>query len=183
MKLIILSRDGVINFGSDNLIKSADEWEPIPGSLQAMGRLSQAGYTLVIATNQSGLARGLYDIQTLYDIHAKLGRMLEQYGGHVSSVFFCPHGPDDDCDCRKPKDGLFRDIMARYQRTLDGVPAIGDAMRDVEAARSAGARPILVRTGKGEKTLQKAKPKQLKGVPVYNDLADAADAILAEMSE
>jgi D-glycero-D-manno-heptose 1,7-bisphosphate phosphatase len=180
MKLIILSRDGVINHGSTSLIKSADEWTPIVGSLQAMGRLYQAGYTLVIATNQSGIARGLYDVQTLHAIHEKMARMLEQYGGQVESVFFCPHGPDEGCDCRKPKDGLFRDIMTRYQRDLKDVPAVGDALRDIQAARSAGAQPILVRTGKGEYTLQSADAKELKGVPVYKDLMELADALLAE---
>jgi D-glycero-D-manno-heptose 1,7-bisphosphate phosphatase len=180
MKLIILTRDGVINHGSDELIKSVDEWHPIDGSLQAMGRLYQAGYTLVIATNQSGIAKGLYDIQTLHAIHAKMGRMLEQYGGQVDSVFFCPHAPEEDCDCRKPRDGLFRDIMTRYQCSLKNVPAIGDCLRDIQAARSAGAQPVLVKTGKGENTLEKAKKKDLKGVPVYQDLAEVADAILAE---
>ena len=180
MKMIILSRDGVINHGSASLIKSVDEWTPIDGSLQAMGRLYQAGYTLVVATNQSGIARGLYDVQTLHAIHTKMGRMLEQYGGQVESIFFCPHGPDENCACRKPNDGLFRDIMARYQRNLDDVPAVGDALRDIQAARSAGAQPVLVKTGKGEETLHKADPKELQGVPVYNDLQELADAILAE---
>lgn len=180
MKLIILTRDGVINHGSDSLVKSVDEWQPIAGSLQAMGRLYQAGYTLVVATNQSGIAKGLYDVQTLHAIHAKMGRMLEQYGGQVDSIFFCPHSDEDNCMCRKPKDGLFRDIMTRYQCSLEGVPAVGDTLRDIQAARSARAQPILVKTGKGERTLQKAPPQELKDVPVYTNLAEVADAILAE---
>ncbi len=180
MKLIILARDGVINHGSDTLIKTVDEWLPIDGSLQAMGRLCQAGYSLVIATNQSGIARSLYDIQTLHAIHARMGRMLEQYGGHVDSVFFCPHSPQEACNCRKPKDGMFRDIMTRYQCSLAGIPAIGDTLRDIQAARSAGAQPILVKTGKGEQTLEKATKEELKDIAVYKDLAAFADATLAE---
>ena len=180
MKLIILAHDGVINHGSDEYIKSVDEWEPIPGSLQAMGRLFQAGYTLVIVTNQSGIARGFYDIETLHAMHSKMGRMLEQYGGHVDAVFFCPHGPKDDCDCRKPKDGMFQEIIKRYQCDLKNVPAIGDTLRDLQAAKSAGAEPILVKTGKGETTIASTGFSELEGVAVYNNLAEFADAVLME---
>ena len=180
MKLIILDRDGVINQDSDNFIRSVDEWQPIPGSLQAMGRLYQAGYTLVIATNQSGIARGYYDVATLHAMHEKMAALLEQYGGQVDSIFFCPHGPKDNCECRKPADGMFQDIITRYQRNLNNVPAIGDSLRDLQAAQAAGARPILVKTGKGMRTLEKASKKDLKGVAVYKDLTEVADVILAE---
>lgn len=177
MKLIILDRDGVINQDSDDYIKSVEEWLPIPGSMQAMGRLYQAGYTLVVATNQSGIARGYFDLLTLHAMHVKMGKLLEQYGGQVDAVFFCPHGPDDKCDCRKPKDGMLRDIAKRYQVNLSGVHVIGDSFRDIESARSVGARPILVRTGKGERTLRK-HAAELEGVPVFKDLAEAVAAII-----
>lgn len=179
MKLIILDRDGVINIDSDEYIKSVEEWEPIPGSLQAMGRLCQAGYTLAVLTNQSGIARGMFDLETLYAIHQKMDALLEQYGGQVAAVFFCPHGPGDECDCRKPKAGMFHDLASRFQCDLDDVPSIGDSLRDIQAARQAGASPILVRTGKGERTLA-AGGKELSGVPVYKDLAEVADVILGE---
>ena len=180
MKLIILDRDGVINHDSDNYIKSVDEWEPIPGSLQAMGRLFQAGYSLVVVTNQSGIARGLYDIETLHSMHSKMDRLLEQYGGQVDAVFFCPHRPKDKCECRKPKDGIFQEIIKRYQCDLKNVPAIGDSFRDLQAAKSAGAEPILVKTGKGERTLANTEASELEGIAVYNNLAEVADAILME---
>ncbi|HEX5637798.1 MAG TPA: D-glycero-beta-D-manno-heptose 1,7-bisphosphate 7-phosphatase [Gammaproteobacteria bacterium] len=177
MKLIILDRDGVINQDSDDYIKSVEEWLPIPGSMQAMGKLYQAGYTLVVATNQSGIARGYFDLLTLHAMHAKMGKLLDQYGGQVDAVFFCPHGPDDKCECRKPKDGMLRDIASRYETNLNGVIVIGDSFRDIESARSVGAKPILVRTGKGERTLRK-HAAELNGVPVYRDLAEAVTVIL-----
>ncbi|MFW2372493.1 MAG: D-glycero-beta-D-manno-heptose 1,7-bisphosphate 7-phosphatase [Gammaproteobacteria bacterium] len=179
MKLIILDRDGVINVDSDDYIKSVDEWEPIAGSLQAMGRLCQAGYTLAVMTNQSGIARHMFDLETLHAMHKKMDGLLEQYGGQVAAVFFCPHGPNDDCDCRKPKVGMYHDLAARFQCGFDGVPSIGDSLRDIQAARKAGASPVLVRTGKGERTLQ-AGDEELSGVPVFKDLAEVADVILGE---
>ena len=178
MKLIILDRDGVINQDSDAYIKTVDEWLPIPGSLEAMGKLCQAGYTLVVATNQSGIARGYFDLPILHAMHAKMGKFLEQYGGQVDAVFFCPHGPDDNCECRKPRDGLLRDIGMRYQINLTGIPVIGDSLRDIQSAQSVGAKPILVRTGKGERTLIK-HGAELANVPVYKDLAAAVTALLS----
>lgn len=183
MKLIILDRDGVINEDSDAYIKSAEEWHPIPGSLLAMGKLCQAGYTLVVATNQSGIARGYYDLEALHAMHRKMDNHLEAYGGRVDSVFFCPHGPNDKCDCRKPKDGLYRDIARRYQMDLDAVPAIGDSYRDLQAARSAGADPILVKTGKGIQTVSELKQKDKNTIPVFNNLSEAAEHILHQNHE
>ncbi len=178
MKLIILDRDGVINEDSDEYIKSPDEFIPIPGSLESIARLKQAGYTVVVATNQSGVARRLFDIGTLDSIHAKLHRELARYGVSLDAIFFCPHGPDEKCACRKPKPGMFHDIGARLQTQICGVPAIGDSLRDIEAAREVDATPILVRTGKGEVAL-KQNPDALRGVPVFDNLAAAVDALLA----
>ncbi|MFN3544146.1 MAG: D-glycero-beta-D-manno-heptose 1,7-bisphosphate 7-phosphatase [Thiobacillus sp.] len=176
MKLIILDRDGVINFDSAQFIKSPDEWKPIPGSLEAIARLTHEGWRVVVATNQSGLARGLFEMATLNAIHAKMHKAVAQAGGRIEAVFFCPHGADMNCDCRKPKPGLFDEIAARYGRDLQGVPAIGDSLRDLQAAASVGARPMLVRTGKGEKTL--AAGGLPAGTPVFADLADAVDHLL-----
>jgi D-glycero-D-manno-heptose 1,7-bisphosphate phosphatase len=177
MKLIVLDRDGVINEDSDEYIKSPEEFIPIPGSLEAIARLTQAGWRVVVATNQSGIARGYYDLATLHRIHDKLRQQLAALGGQIEAIFYCPHGPDDQCECRKPKPGLFRDIEARLQTSLHGVPAIGDSLRDLEAAQAVGALPILVRTGKGARTV--AKRTGLEGVPVYPNLAAAVDALLS----
>ena len=175
MSLIILDRDGVINHDSDDFIKSPAEWEPIEGSLEAIARLNYAGFRVVVITNQSGIARGLLDVEMLNRIHSKMRRMLSQVGGKIEAIMFCPHGPDDDCDCRKPKPGAFQDVAHRLRLNLENVPAVGDSIRDLEAAQAAGARPILVRTGKGAVTEQNGIPK---GVPVYDDLAAVADALL-----
>jgi D-glycero-D-manno-heptose 1,7-bisphosphate phosphatase len=170
MKLVILDRDGVINHDSDQFIKSPEEWKPIPGSLEAIAQLTQAGYRVVVASNQSGLGRGLFDMAMLNAIHAKMHKSLSLAGGRIDAVFFCPHPADSDCDCRKPKAGLFRDIAKRYHMDLKGVPAIGDARRDMEAARAVGAMPILVKTGKGAATLEEGLPYEVK---VFDDLARA----------
>jgi len=175
MPLIILDRDGVINQDSDDFIKSPAEWQPIDGSLEAIARLNYAGYRVVVITNQSGVARGLLDIETLTRIHNKMRRMLAQAGGKIEAILFCPHGPDDDCDCRKPKSGNFDSLAKRLRINLDGVPAIGDSLRDIQAAKAAGAKPILVRTGKGEKTLAAGISD---GVPVYDNLTEAVSALL-----
>ncbi len=176
MKLIILDRDGVINEDSDDYIKSPDEFIPIPGSLAAIARLKQAGYIVVVATNQSGVARRLFDIGTLNAIHEKLQRELACYGASLDGIFFCPHGPAEGCECRKPKAGLLREIATRFQVNLKGVPSIGDSLRDIEAAREVGAIPILVQTGKGQRTLEK-HATELRAVAVYDDLARAVDAL------
>ena len=178
MPLIILDRDGVINQDSDNYIKSPQEYIPLPGSLEAIARLNQAGYTVAVATNQSGVGRGLYDETTLEQIHAKLKGLLAEVGGHVDGIFFCPHTPDDQCDCRKPAPGLLQQISEHYAMPLTGVPLVGDALRDLQAARAVGASPILVRTGKGVRTLEKGE--ELEDVPVFDDLAAAVDSLLAQ---
>ena len=181
MKLIILDRDGVINYDSDDYIKSPEEWSPIPGSLEAIARLTRAGYRIVVATNQSGVGRGLYDLETLQRINDKMNHAVAAEGGAIEAIFFCPHTPEDHCDCRKPKPGLLRDIAASLQVDLKGVPAIGDSLRDIQAAQAVGARPILVRTGKGEGTV--VRGEGLAGVPVYPDLAAAVDALLLEAAD
>jgi len=175
MSLIILDRDGVINHDSDDFIKSPTEWEPIDGSLEAIARLNYAGFRVVVITNQSGIARGLFDVETLNRIHSKMRRMLSQVGGKIEAIIFCPHGPDDECQCRKPQDGSFAELAHRLRINLEGVPAVGDSLRDLQAAQSAGATPILVRTGKGERTLEQGIPE---GIPVYDDLAMAVTALL-----
>ena len=176
MQLIILDRDGVINEDSDNYIKSPDEFKPIPGSLEAISRLNHAGYLVMIATNQSGIARGYFDMDTLNQIHDKLKHMLNGLGGHIDGIFFCPHGPDDQCRCRKPQPGLFEEIALRLDTSLDGVPVVGDSLRDLQAAQQVGAAPVLVRTGKGERTL--AKGEGLDAVPVFDNLASYVDHLL-----
>jgi D-glycero-D-manno-heptose 1,7-bisphosphate phosphatase len=175
MKLIILDRDGVINEDSDEYVKSPEEWEPIPGSLDAIARLNKAGYRVVVATNQSGIARGLFDLDDLHRMHQKMDELLARVGGLVEAVFFCPHGPNEDCDCRKPKPGLLEQIADRLGVTLEGIPAVGDSLRDVQAARAAGATPILVTTGKGQSVVEVGEG--LEGVAVFRDLAAVADEL------
>jgi D-glycero-D-manno-heptose 1,7-bisphosphate phosphatase len=177
MKLIILDRDGVINIGSAQFIKSPDEWKPIPGSLEAIARLTRDGWRVVVATNQSGLARGLFEMATLNAIHAKMHKAVAQAGGRIEAVFYCPHAAEMDCDCRKPRTGLFNEIAARYGHNLQGVPAVGDSLRDLQVAASVGALPFLVKTGKGEKTL--AAGGLPKDTPVFADLSEAVDYLLA----
>jgi len=176
MKLIILDRDGVINFGSAQFIKSPEEWKPIPGSLEAIARLTRDGWRVVVATNQSGLARGLFEMATLNAIHAKMHKAVGQAGGRIEAVFYCPHSAEMDCGCRKPKPGLFDEIAARYGRDLHDVPAVGDSLRDLLAAASVGAKPVLVKTGKGEKTL--AAGGLPEDTPVFADLSEAVEYLL-----
>ena len=176
MKLVILDRDGVINRESAEFITSPEEWEAIPGSLQAIARLNQAGYRVVVATNQSAVGRRLLDMETLLRIHDKMRCQLAEAGGTLDAVFFCPHRPKDNCDCRKPKPGLFLDIAARLRVPLASVPAVGDSVRDVEAAEAVGACPILVRTGNG----QQAEAGMASGshVVVCDDLAAVANGLI-----
>ena len=176
MKLIILDRDGVINHDSDQYIKSPDEWQPIPGSLEAIARLTQWGYRIVVATNQSGLGQGLFEMDTLNAIHEKMIKAAAQLGGRIDAVFFCPHTNGDECACRKPKPGMLEQIAARYNTSLKGVPAVGDSLRDLQAAAKMGARPILVLTGKGRKT--QADPQLPPDTPVFPDLASAVASLI-----
>ncbi|MFA6121446.1 MAG: D-glycero-beta-D-manno-heptose 1,7-bisphosphate 7-phosphatase [Sideroxydans sp.] len=176
MKLIILDRDGVINFDSDQFIKSPEEWRPIPGSLEAIARLNQAGYRVAVATNQSGIGRGLFDMPTLNAIHDKMHKSLAQVGGRVDAIFFCPHTNDANCECRKPKSGMIEEISARFGVSLKGVPAVGDSLRDLEAAGRLGAQPYLVLTGKGTKT--QAKGGLPEGTLIHTDLASVVSSLL-----
>jgi D-glycero-D-manno-heptose 1,7-bisphosphate phosphatase len=178
MRLVILDRDGVINEDSEEFIKSPDEWKPLPGSLEAIAQLTNAGWRVVVATNQSGLARKLFDIDTLNAIHDKMYNMVNEYGGVIEAIFFCPHGPKDNCDCRKPKTGMLEQISQRLRVPLDGVPVIGDSLRDLQAAQAVGAQPVLVRTGKGTETLYSGEVTE--DIPVYCDLKQAANALLAD---
>ena len=177
MRLIILDRDGVINQDSDDFIKSPAEWVPIPGSLEAIARLNQAGYRVVVATNQSGIARGLFDVKTLNAIHQKLHAAAHQAGADVDAIFYCPHAADDNCDCRKPKPGMLQTIASRFNVSLKGVPNVGDSLRDLQAGYGVGCVPYLVLTGKGEKTLRDGSFP--KNTVIFPDLAFAASALLA----
>lgn len=176
MKLIVLDRDGVINADSDNYIRSEEEWIPIPGSLEAISRLNHSGYKVAVATNQSGLARGYFDLRTLNAMHAHMHKLLGKMGGHIDLVAFCPHGPDDNCNCRKPKPGLYREIGRRLGMPLQGVPVIGDSARDLQAAAAVQMQPMLVRTGKGRAT--EAGLDTTSEIPVFDDLSQAVDHLL-----
>lgn len=175
MKLVILDRDGVINHDSAQFIKAPDEWKPIAGSLEAIARLNQTGYQVVVATNQSGVGRGLLDMATLNAIHDLMHRRLAEVGGQIAAVFYCPHAADAGCSCRKPRAGLFEEIGRRFDVDLAGVPTIGDSLRDLQAAAAVGASPMLVLTGKGTKTRRDG------GLPestqVYANLAEAVGAL------
>lgn len=172
----MLDRDGVINHDSDEFIKSPEEWTPIPGSLEAIARLNHAGMRVVIATNQSGIGRGLFDIGALNAIHNKMHRALAQVGGRIDAVFFCPHSQDSQCECRKPRPGMLREIGQRFGVDMTGVPVLGDSLRDLQAAAAVSAQPMLMLTGKGEKTLREG------GYPadtlIFPDLAFAASALI-----
>jgi D-glycero-D-manno-heptose 1,7-bisphosphate phosphatase len=175
MKLVILDRDGTINHDSEQHIRSPDEWRPIEGSLEAIARLTQAGYRIVVATNQSGIARGLFDTRTLFAIHEKLQRAAAQAGGRIDAFFFCPHAADSSCECRKPRPGMLLEIARRFNVPLKDVYVVGDARRDVEAAAAAGARPVLVLTGKGSQT--RAAGELPRGTEVFPDLAAFAERL------
>ena len=180
MKLIILDRDGVINYDSPEFIKSPQEWMPIPGSLEAIARLNQAGYRVVVASNQSGIARELFDITTLNAIHHKLHTSAQQLGAAVDAIFFCPHAAIDNCDCRKPKSGMFEEISKRYKVSLKGVPTVGDSLRDLQAGFVSGCTPYLVLTGKGQKTYETGGLPP--GTQVFPDLASMVNSLLKVQS-
>lgn len=184
MKLVILDRDGVINQDSANFIKNQNEWIPIAGSLEAIALLNQSGFRVAIATNQSGVSRGLFDMATLNSIHDKMHRELAQVGGRIDAIFYCPHSADEHCHCRKPDTGMIEEIGKRFSLELKDVPAVGDALRDLQAFASAGCQPILVLTGKGEATLAASQQSADKALPentwVCADLAEAVQCITVE---
>ena len=179
--LVILDRDGVINKDSDEFVKNPDEWIPIEGSLEAIARISRAGYAVAIITNQSGIARRLFNTTDLNDIHIKMLQQLKDLGGDIEAILFCPHGPDDGCQCRKPKPGLFEDLVNRMSVRLDNVYAVGDSERDLIAAHAAGAKPVLVTTGNGKKTLEDIagyKSRWVENLPVFENLEAFANFLL-----
>lgn len=176
MSLVILDRDGVINEDSDQFIRSVADWQAVPGSLEAIARLNQAGFEVVVFTNQSGVARGYFDAAMLEQIHQHMLAQLAAVGGRLQGIYHCPHGPDDGCDCRKPQPGLLHQIEKDLGRDLRGVPVIGDSLRDLEAAVAVGAQPLLVKTGKGLRTLQQPLPPN---TTIFADLAAAVDHLLA----
>ncbi|MDD5037655.1 MAG: D-glycero-beta-D-manno-heptose 1,7-bisphosphate 7-phosphatase [Methylococcaceae bacterium] len=175
MRWVILDRDGVINEDSDAYIKSPEEWIPIPGSLEAIAQLNRGGYHIAVLTNQSGVARGLFDLNTLEQIHRKMRKQVGEAGGCIEAIFVCPHGPEEGCECRKPKSGLFEQFTRQYPMDLSGVPAVGDSLRDIQAALRAGAEAILVETGKGKKTLRRNPDLD---VPTFVNLHEAVQYIL-----
>ena len=176
MKLLILDRDGVINQDSDDYIKSVEEWIPLPGAIQAIAQLSKAGWTVAVATNQSGLARGYYDEATLASMHTRMRQLVAEQGGELGLVVHCPHGPEDDCSCRKPLPGMLLQIAEHYRTPLKGVWFVGDSSGDLQAAQAVDCRPVLVKTGKGKRTLAKALPENTL---VFEDLAAVAAQLLA----
>lgn len=185
MPLLILDRDGVINLDSDDYIRSLEDWVPVPGSVEAIAALAKAGYQIAIATNQSGLSRGYFTLDDLEAIHSRLGELVEEQGGSIAGVFYCPHLPDEGCDCRKPATGLLQAIEAELGETVAGCYFIGDSLKDLQAARAMACKPILVLTGKGEKTRTQLTAADVDlanpgDIPVYSDLADAARAILSQ---
>jgi D-glycero-D-manno-heptose 1,7-bisphosphate phosphatase len=183
MKLVILDRDGTINEDRDDYVKSPEEWIPLPGSLEAIARLNHAGWHTVVATNQSGIGRGLFDMAVLNAMHVKMHRALALHGGRIDAVFFCPHTPADNCTCRKPMPGLFKQIGQRYGVDLSLVPVVGDVLRDLQAGSSAGCLPHLVRTGKAAHMSEAQIGEICEKVPgtrVHDDLGAFADWLLAQ---
>jgi D-glycero-D-manno-heptose 1,7-bisphosphate phosphatase len=184
-RVVILDRDGVINEDSDSYIRSLSDWRPIAGSIEAIAALSQAGYTVAIATNQSGLGRGYFELEALESIHAKLNTLVAEQGGVVSGIFYCPHTPEEDCQCRKPATGLLRAIESELYISVHDAFFIGDSLKDLQAGEAAGCLPVLVKTGKGMQTLAKIQREDValdnpKNIPVFADLAEAAQYILKQ---
>lgn len=177
-RMVILDRDGVINEDSDDYIKSAEEWLPIPGSIEAISRLKKAGFLVTVATNQAAIARGVFDLETLQQMHQKLSALLEQQGVALDGIYFCPHRPEDNCSCRKPKPGMLLNIARDFSIDLKATPFVGDNISDLQAAGFASAQPVLVKTGKGERTLQNQQATQ--AVPVYDNLAHFVREYLKE---
>jgi D-glycero-D-manno-heptose 1,7-bisphosphate phosphatase len=182
-KLVILDRDGVINEDSDDYIKTLDEWIPVAGSIDAIAHLSRAGYRIGVATNQSGLARGYFDEITLANMHALLCELVEEAGGQVDTICYCPHGPDEGCHCRKPAPGLLEQISAELQLPVRGAWYVGDTAKDIELALASGCRPLLVRTGKGKQTEARLEATMRANVTIVDDLVAAAAHILRQDSQ
>lgn len=183
MKLVILDRDGVINEDSDAFVKSLDEWIPIDGSIDAIARLTEHGFTIAVATNQSGVGRGLFSEETLEAMHEHLLDLVHEAGGEIATIAYCPHKPDDYCDCRKPQSGLLDQIAHTLGSDLEGAFVVGDSLRDLQAGMARGCIPVLVRTGKGEKTEQKIavdESGEFDSVAVFDDLSEAADYLIAQ---
>ena len=174
IKLIALDRDGVINQDSPSYIKSPDEWEAIPGSLEAIAKLNQSGYKVIVVTNQSGIARGYYDLETLDAIHKKMLDQVTKAGGHIEQIFFCPHGPQDNCDCRKPKPGMLLQAAKKFKISPQEILMIGDSIRDIEAAKNCGATALFIASKEKPKDLQTAIDMEM---PVYNNLPGAIESI------
>ena len=182
MKLVILDRDGVINYDSVHYIKSPAEWKPLPGSLEAIARLNQAGYRVVVATNQSGVGRGLFDMDTLNAIHDKMHRAVRTAGGRIDAIFYCPHSADSRCNCRKPKPGMVEDIIARFNARAEEVYMVGDSLRDLQAIAAVGGKSVLVLTGKGQKTLQNEGDQLPEGTLVFDNLMAFSQYIMQQQA-
>lgn len=178
MKMVILDRDGVINQDSKYYIKSPEEWVPIEGSLQAIAKLSNSGFKVVIATNQSGLGRGLFSVDDLASIHQKLIKMVEGAHGTIDGIFYCPHLPQDDCNCRKPKTGLLEQIEQNFGASLSCVPFVGDSVKDIQSALAYGCKAMLVKTGNGRNSLLELEQLGIADFQSFSNLADAAESII-----
>ncbi len=181
-KLIILDRDGVINYDSEDYIKNEDEWIPLPGSIEAITLLSQAGFTVCVATNQSGLARGLFDDYALARMHALMCTLVEENGGRVDAIFYCPHSPDDVCDCRKPKPGLLNQIEVQFSQTVQDAWFIGDSEKDIDAGLAKGCKPILVLTGKGKLARDSIDAEKLSHISVFDNLLSATKFVISKQN-
>jgi D-glycero-D-manno-heptose 1,7-bisphosphate phosphatase len=180
-RLVILGRDGILNVYREDHVKSPDEWEPIPGALEAVARLNHAGWHTVVATNQAGIGRGMIDMASINTVHQRMMQRLAEVGGRVDAVFFCPHTPEDNCECRKPKPGLMKQIAQRYGIELRTVPMVVDTLRDLQAARAAGCEPHLVRTGRAAALTDAQVVEMVQQVPateVHDDLSDFAEFLL-----
>lgn len=181
MKLVILDRDGVINEDSDDYIKSPEEFIPIEGSLSAIAQLNHAGYRVVVASNQSGIARGFFDLDTLNRMHDKLHTLLQHEGGHIDAIFFCPHHPEEGCDCRKPKPGMLQEISERFKTDFTDITFIGDSVGDIRAAKAVDVDFMLVKTGKGKRTMKKHKKDNLlDNIPVFDNLSSAVKQLVSK---
>ncbi len=180
MKLIILDRDGVINHVRDDFVKSADEWVPIEGSMDAVAFLTEAGYTLAVATNQSGIGRNYFTVETLTEMHAKMHRLVQQAGGKIDGIWFCPHTAADNCGCRKPKPGMITDIIERFNAEAADTWLVGDSLRDLQAIDAAGGKPALVLTGKGKKTLESEGDNLPANTQIFDNLLAFSQYVMQE---